>query len=238
MRLLRHRAHHTATAPATTAAAPARTVRTTRAIPVAIASALMVAVPLFSPAAPAEARPDRSPNQTSVADAVLASSPMCMSTNEDLIRLCTSLESENTSYPVRLTADPAGHHIVVLGYGLTEDGELRDELVTRLAGAKDLAEAFPETPIIVSGGAPRKGRSEADAMHEWLTDNGIDASRITKEDRSGNTKENARLSSQIVAERGGRGITLMTSRDHMERALNEFRIAAGGKWPVSGAVAL
>ncbi len=222
-----------------------------RALPVAIASALLVASPMAAqtahaepsptpaPAAsPAQPNPNRAPDgPTAVRDAVLSSSPLCMSDNEDLIRLCTRLESESTSYPVQLTADPRGHHIVVLGYGLTDEGELRDELVTRLAGAKDLAEAFPETPIIVSGGAPKKGKSEAEAMREWLTGHGIDGSRITTEDRSGNTKENAALSSKIVAERGGRGITLMTSRDHMERALNEFRIAAAGKWPVTGAVA-
>ena len=67
------------------------------------------------------------------------------------------------------TAAPAGKDftkpaIVILGYGLTPAGTMRPILYTRLLTGLAVAQMFPQSPIIVTGGNPRNGVTEAAAM--------------------------------------------------------------------------
>src|SRR5699024_5553416 len=83
------------------------------------------------------------------------------------------------------------HAFVVLGYALSEEGEMEETLLERLKIAKEAAEAYPDSKIIVTGGVPKQGITEADVMFDWLVENGIDEERIVKEDRATDTVENA-----------------------------------------------
>lgn len=69
----------------------------------------------------------------------------------------------------------------------------------RLEAAYRYLEEHPDVPCIVSGGqGPNEGISEAQCMYDYLTEHGIDSSRIYMEDKSTNTDENIRFSQKII----------------------------------------
>lgn len=73
--------------------------------------------------------------------------------------------------------------------------------------------------VLVSGGDPaRAGQTEADVMARDLRDAGVPAAAILLENRSNNTFENARFTSNLLAKEP-RGFTLLvTSGFHVARA--------------------
>ena len=84
--------------------------------------------------------------------------------------------------------------IVILGYSLSPQGEVRDELKMRLDAGIEAAERYPNAYILVTGGGTAllaPSVKEADKMAEYLIDNGIDPSRIIIENNSLSTSENA-----------------------------------------------
>lgn len=97
--------------------------------------------------------------------------------------------------------------ILVPGFQLTPDGEMRPELIERLKLALHCSTQYPKARFLLTGGptsvfygenAGKVGPAEADVMADWLISNGVDASRIMKENRSMTTSENARLSADIL----------------------------------------
>ncbi|MEU8898592.1 YdcF family protein [Nocardia sp. NPDC048505] len=119
-----------------------------------------------------------------------------------------------------------GTAIVVLGYGLLPDGEMRPELVSRLHTGFVQALLAPAAPIIVTGGNPRNGVTEAEAMAGWLVARGIPADRIHLDSDATCTVENAAYSARIMREIGARDAVVVTSADHIDRAAADF-VAAG-----------
>ncbi|SNT23537.1 YdcF family protein [Rhodococcoides kyotonense] len=115
--------------------------------------------------------------------------------------------------------------IVVLGFGLEGDGSMRGELVDRLTGAAAAAKAAPESPVVVTGGNPQNGIAEADAMREWLVDNGIAAERVHVENKANSTVQNAQLSQPILASLDAQSVVLATSTNHIRRSTSNFVIA-------------
>ena len=93
-------------------------------------------------------------------------------------------------------------------------------LVERLEAAYDYLEEYPDAVCVVAGGkGDSEDISEAEAMYRWLTQKGIDASRIYKEENSTNTDENIRFSKEIIEENGlEEHITIITSEYHTYRA--------------------
>lgn len=93
-------------------------------------------------------------------------------------------------------------------------------LVERLEAAYTYLSEHPNAVCIVSGGkGDTENISEAEAMYRWLTDKGIDSSRIYKEERSTNTDENIRFSKEIIERNGlNENITIITSEYHSYRA--------------------
>lgn len=115
--------------------------------------------------------------------------------------------------------------IVVLGYGLLPDGSLRPELVNRLTAAWIQSIASPFSPIIVTGGNPSNGITEAEAMRNWLVGHGVPAQRIHVENRAGSTVQNALFSSRILGDLGATGAVVVTSPNHIRRAVADFIVA-------------
>ncbi|WP_245717595.1 YdcF family protein [Nocardia jejuensis] len=115
--------------------------------------------------------------------------------------------------------------IVVLGYGLEPDGEMRPELENRLYAGYVSALLSPESPVIVTGGNPQNGVTEASAMAQWLIDRGISAARVFAETQANSTVQNAAFSAQLMETIGARAAILITSADHIARALSNFRAA-------------
>ena len=93
-------------------------------------------------------------------------------------------------------------------------------LVERLEAAYIYLTEHPEAVCIVSGGkGDEENISEAEAMYRWLTDKGIDASRIYKEDLSTSTDENIRFSKKLIQQNGlNENIAIITSEYHTYRA--------------------
>ncbi|WP_062989553.1 YdcF family protein [Nocardia anaemiae] len=112
--------------------------------------------------------------------------------------------------------------IVVLGYGLLPDGEMRPELISRLHAGYVQALLAPLSPIIVTGGNPCSGVTEAQAMADWLIGHGIPAERIHIEPEAVSTAQNAERSARIMHDIGTRDAVVVTSADHIDRAAALF----------------
>lgn len=133
-------------------------------------------------------------------------------------------EKLNTAPPANLPQKD--HAIVILGYALAEDGSMREPLIERLKAGIAIAKQYPNSKIIVSGGVPKQGITEADAMSNWLQTQGIEKDRIILENKSTDTVENALFSTEKLEKEGIKDVTLVTSASHMRRALTVFNEAS------------
>jgi uncharacterized SAM-binding protein YcdF (DUF218 family) len=117
--------------------------------------------------------------------------------------------------------------IVILGYGLNNDGSPRWILHTRVLAGIAVAQFFPQSPIIVTGGNPQNGKTEAGQMRNMLALLGFPANRIIVEDKANSTVQNARFSVPLAKEADTSGIILVTSTTHQGRADGDFADAGG-----------
>lgn len=126
-----------------------------------------------------------------------------------------------------------------------------NEAAERITETVALSRLLPEVRIVLSGGAgqlfPKPSgeagvtsgqvavlSSEAAIMLRLLTDMGVSRSRLTLEDRSRDTYENATFSSRLIERQQGERWILVTSAFHMPRAMSTFRKAGFEvePWPV------
>lgn len=105
----------------------------------------------------------------------------------------------------------------------------------RLTQAAALARRFPEARVVYSGGSasltdPNAVATRPDAYFKGivLKDLGVAESRLTLEDRSRNTRENARFSKALIDPQPGETWALITSAYHMPRSYESFARAG---WP-------
>ena len=117
--------------------------------------------------------------------------------------------------------------IVILGYGLNNDGSPRWILHTRVLAGIAVAQFFPQSPIIVTGGNPKNGNSEAGEMRKMLLLMGFPDNRIIVEDKANSTMQNARFSVPLAKKAGTSGIIVVTSSTHQGRADTNFEDAGG-----------
>lgn len=133
--------------------------------------------------------------------------------------VCPPIAHAQPAVAVKDFSKPA---IVILGYGLEPNGTMRPILRRRVISGLTVAQFFPQSPIIVTGGNPRNGVTEAAAMRRMLTILGFPAHRIIVEDKATSTVENARFSVPLAEEAGTSGIILVTSSTHQDRADGNF----------------
>lgn len=138
---------------------------------------------------------------------------------------------------------PAG--ILVLG-GVVDTGLSTErhstELIDgaeRLIVAAELARRYPEARILLSGGSngvfTNDDLAESAIARGLLIGVGVPAERITIEERSRNTRENAVFSFAAVEPKPQEQWLLVTSAFHMPRAIGTFRAAGWNgvvAWPV------
>jgi len=124
--------------------------------------------------------------------------------------------------------------LVVLGGAITPDVSAArgavalNEAAERLTAAAALARRYPDTRIIYSGGsnAVLADRiAEAPFAVQELEALGVAHDRITAEEQSRNTIENAVFSRLIAQPKPGERWLLITSAYHMPRAIAVFRAA-------------
>ena len=116
------------------------------------------------------------------------------------------------------------------GYELNSGGD-------RMVETAILARRFPQAKVVVSGGNGSlflDGEGDADTAPRLLEALGVAADRLTLEDKSRNTYENAVFSRDLVQPKPGETWLLVTSAFHMPRAKALFDKAgfATVPWPV------
>ncbi|MGF3023675.1 YdcF family protein [Methylobacterium aquaticum] len=125
--------------------------------------------------------------------------------------------------------------IVVLG-GAVETGlsAARGQLVVNDAGERmialgDLARLYPAAILVFAGGSGRLtgdgAVSESAILRRHAATLGVPPERITYDERSRNTHENAAFSAALVKPKPGERWLLVTSAWHMPRAMGCFRRA-------------
>lgn len=100
--------------------------------------------------------------------------------------------------------------------------------VDRLFEAADLFRAGKAAHIVVSAGNLPWSPAEAPEAHwieAFLIQLGVPADAIVLESKSRNTRENATFTAPILRSRGWHTVLLVTSADHMRRAMATFRRA-------------
>jgi uncharacterized SAM-binding protein YcdF (DUF218 family) len=124
--------------------------------------------------------------------------------------------------------------IIALGGAVTPDvaaarGDTAlNEAAERMTALVELAHRYPAARIIFSGGDASLGfggTNEADAALLFLERMGLAPARVTAEDKSRNTIENALFTKRIAAPKPGERWLLVTSAYHMPRAVGVFRKA-------------
>ncbi len=131
----------------------------------------------------------------------------------------------------------SGHVFVVLGSGLTSSGTITTKLERRLRVTLAALRKYPTSRVLVSGGAPRNGVTEAAVMRSWLIARGIASSRILTESASSSTIRNAMYSiAMLAATPGVRSYTLISDASHLRLATVLFR-AATLQWQERAGVA-
>lgn len=101
-----------------------------------------------------------------------------------------------------------------------------------------LAHRFPAARLIFTGGQGtfiQGSLTEADVARRLWTAMGLPEARVAYEDRSRNTFENAVLTHEMAQPKPGETWLLVTSAQHMPRAMGVFRAAGWDPvpWPVN-----
>jgi uncharacterized SAM-binding protein YcdF (DUF218 family) len=124
--------------------------------------------------------------------------------------------------------------IVVLGGSIDADlsfahgGAVVRAAPDRVIAAAELANRYPKTRIIFTGGSANlisNDAREADYVTEIFDGLGISKERLTLERRARNTQENAELAKALAAPKNGERWLLVTSAYHMPRSVGLFRKA-------------
>lgn len=103
-----------------------------------------------------------------------------------------------------------------------------NEAGERIVALADLARRYPDAKLVFSGGAGELLTAEipeADGLKHFLGAFGVPAERVTFENRSRTTSENAAFSRDLVRPGPAERWLLVTSAWHMPRAIGCFRKA-------------
>ncbi|MFJ7934653.1 YdcF family protein [Sporosarcina sp. NPDC096371] len=118
---------------------------------------------------------------------------------------------------VRPAADGTNDYAIVLGAKVKKDSPSLT-LRYRLDAALAYANENPHVTLILSGGqGPDEPMSEAEAMRQFLTENGIEEGRLLLESASTSTYENLLFSKELLPPDVD-AITIITSDFHLARA--------------------
>lgn len=111
-------------------------------------------------------------------------------------------------------------YVIILGAGLQGD-ELSNTLKKRLQTGTEFLENHDDIPVVVSGGqGPGESISEAEAMGNYLIEEGISEDRIHYEKKSTTTYQNLNYTKQLLKGLGAQDpkVLIITSEYHLVRA--------------------
>lgn len=101
-----------------------------------------------------------------------------------------------------------------------------NEAAERMTAIAELARKYPQARIVFTGGSGRliyHGSTEAELAARLFDSFGIAKERVTLEDKSRDTLENARFTKALVQPKPGERWLLVTSAHHMPRSVGLFR---------------
>ncbi len=127
---------------------------------------------------------------------------------------------------------------IVLGAAVNRDGSPGEALRRRVATGAALVGGGRARWLVLSGGAVRHPRAEAEVMRGLALAQGLAPECLILESAARNTLENARHCRAIVRARNWRRVVVVTDSHHLPRALYAFRrlgVAAEGAAPASRA---
>jgi uncharacterized SAM-binding protein YcdF (DUF218 family) len=155
-------------------------------------------------------------------------------------------------FPLPPTDLPSPEGIIVLGGAIDDQtSAARQETIfneggERLTEAVVLAKRYPQARVVYTSGSSSFSRTtstEALQARKLMSQMGIAPERITIEDKSRNTDENARFTAAIVHPQPSQRWIVVTSAFHMPRAMGIFEKAGfhpiaypvsfrtRGRWP-------
>lgn len=112
--------------------------------------------------------------------------------------------------------------VIVLGAGVNGETPSRP-LRERLEMALGYLEEYPDSVAVLTGGQGRNETvSEAQCMYLWLTQRGIEPSRLLLEERAENTRENIRFSLELLEAQTGtrpKCVAVISNEYHLGRAM-------------------
>ena len=117
-------------------------------------------------------------------------------------------------------------YVIIHGCGLAEGERMTKLLSNRVDKAIQIYRKCRGKPMLIPSGGQGadERRSEAQAMKDYLLEQGIPEDKILLEDRSATTRENILNSKALIDERGGRKKTaLVSSNYHVYRCLRLAR---------------
>lgn len=114
--------------------------------------------------------------------------------------------------------------IVVLGTKLNSDGTLTKKYIERLKMTLAMAQANPNAIVIVSGGKPYNGVTEAAAGAAWLIKNGL-KNKLGLEESSSSTAGNAIKTVPLMIKHDISHYVLVSHASHLRRASVDFLAA-------------
>ena len=152
------------------------------------------------------------------------------------------VEAVSPSYPpVRTIEDSRGATaIVVLGAGI-ETYRSRGDVYTgakrehalRIMEAARVYRVLNHPWVIVTGSFGNERIAESGYMAADLKNHGVDPDRIIEETKAANTHESALFVPPILKERGVKQFVLVTSQQHIARALKTFQKAGWDPIPTT-----
>lgn len=116
--------------------------------------------------------------------------------------------------------------IAVFGQSPNSDGTPSPALLSRLEKTKEMAERYPDIPIVLSGGPVRYEYAEADVMAKWLKSQGIDEKRFILDDIARDTPGNAIGMVKAFEAVGARKILAIGTILHLPRAVTVLKVYA------------
>lgn len=138
-----------------------------------------------------------------------------------IMLLCVFLAVVETGCMIGACANAPKENATAVVLGCKVNGEKASRMLReRLDAALDYLEENPDAVCVVSGGqGSDEGISEAECMFRYLTEKGIAAERIYKEDKSTSTKENMKFSMEVIEENGLReDVAIISNEFHLYRA--------------------
>jgi len=107
--------------------------------------------------------------------------------------------------------------IVIFGAAVLADGRASPSLRRRIGYGARAAAAWPDAPILCSGGVGRSGPSEASIMREVLAEAGVAPDRLVLDEDSLDTLESVVAAARFVRRRGLDGCVVCSDRYHLPR---------------------